>query len=72
VVRLGGDNDGSHGSVHGLFRRALVLQSWEWSFGILKSNYFAGHVLCVAFYLVVGRLPTPTENENENIGKKRV
>jgi len=48
------------------------LQSWEWSFGILKSNYFAGHVLCVAFYLLLGSLPTPTENENENIGKKRV
>jgi hypothetical protein len=29
-----------------------------------KSNYFVGHFLCVLFYLVVSRLPTPKAKES--------
>jgi len=35
------------------------LLAYDWAVVAWKSNYFFGHILCVLFYLVVSRLPTP-------------
>ncbi|GAX20424.1 lysophospholipid acyltransferase [Fistulifera solaris] len=43
---------------------AFVLLALDRSWAIWKSFYFAGHVLCVIFYLLVSNLPTPKTKES--------
>ena len=41
------------------FGAPFMLQSWDWSYRMLRSNYFAGHVLCGVFFVVVSMIPDP-------------
>ena len=45
------------------FGSPFMIQSGEWSFAILRSNYFVGHIASVIFLIVVGALPTPKSEE---------
>lgn len=55
-----------------IFATSLVVEYMVSAFQMLaldrswmcwRSNYFFGHILCVVFYLVVSRLPTPKKKE---------
>jgi len=35
------------------------LLAFDWSFACWKSFYFFGHIICIAFYVIVSMLPTP-------------
>ena len=40
------------------------LLAYGWSLDNWKGHYFFGHILCVIFYLVVSRFPTPKKKED--------
>ncbi len=39
------------------------LLAYGWAFDNWKNHYFFGHILCVIFYVVVSRIPTPKKKE---------
>ena len=39
-----------------------LILSYEWSMQNWKNNYFFGHILCIIFYIIVSKLPTPPKN----------
>jgi hypothetical protein len=39
------------------------LLAFDWAWENWSSYYFAGHIVCVVFYLVVSNMPTPKTKE---------
>jgi hypothetical protein len=53
----------STSAVVNYFVLAFQLLAYGWAITCWKSHYFFGHILCVIFYVIVSRLPTPKKKE---------